>query len=215
MRLCLEPSIVQEEMMRALLRTVVLSSALAVGASAFAADTAKPAEKPTAQDSAKSGVVIPNDEQAFLERLHFANQQEIKLGTLAKEKSTNPQVKQFAENMVTAHTKADAEVTAYAKTKNLALSEPKPMNDAEQKAMDADRAQMDELRSLKGNAFDSAYISAMVGDHDTVLGKLYAGEKQFKGTGTEQLVRKLIPEVSHHRAEAYKLLGQMTPKPAT
>ena len=81
--------------------------------------------------------------------------------------------------------------------------------------MDADKAQADQLRALSGNAFDAAYLSTMVAGHDKVLGMLYAGQKQFKGSGIEPMITKLIPEVTQHRAEAYKLLGQVTPKAAT
>lgn len=198
-------------MLKLWIHSMLIAGSLLASASAFAAD-ARQANKPAAQDAAKTGVVIPNDEEAFLERLHHANQQEVKLGKLAQQKAVSPQVKEFAHHMVTAHTQADQDLMAYAKSKNMSLDEPKPMNEAEQKVMQANEAQAAELNALQGQAFDAAYLSAMVGDHDMVLGKLIAAEKQFKGAGSEQMIRKLIPEVRQHRMEAYRLLGTVTPK---
>ena len=67
-----------------------------------------------------------------------------------------------------------------AQGQGLKLSDmPKPMNDMEKKAMAADKAIMEELQALKGEPFDSCYMSGQVGDHDTTLGKLMAGQQAF------------------------------------
>ena len=48
--------------------------------------------------------MVPTDEKALLERLHYTHQMEIKLGQLAQQNSNNPDVKSFGERMVREHT---------------------------------------------------------------------------------------------------------------
>jgi putative membrane protein len=76
---------------------------------------------------------------------------EVELGRLALQKGTSPQVKQFAQRMVT-----NQELMELAKTQNLDLP---TQVDAKHKA------DMDRLRGVNGTAFDTAYMQHMVQDH--------------------------------------------------
>ena len=46
---------------------------------------------------------------------------EVELGTLAKEKASNPDVKAFGDRMVTDHSKANDELKQWAQQKNVTL----------------------------------------------------------------------------------------------
>ena len=75
----------------------------------------------------------------------------MELGQLVLQKGTAPQVKQFAQRMVT-----NQELMQLAKTQNLDLP---TQVDAKHKA------DMDRLRGMNGTAFDTAYLQHMVQDH--------------------------------------------------
>jgi putative membrane protein len=80
---------------------------------------------------------------------------EVELGQLALQKGTSPQVKQFAQRMVTDHTQANQELMQLAKIQNLDLP---TQVDAKHKA------DMDRLRGMNGTAFDTAHLQHMVQD---------------------------------------------------
>lgn len=192
--------------MKLTIQGFVVVGALVLGGSALAAG--KTDTKGTAD---VRGFVVPTDEKAFLERLHYTNQQEIKLGKLAQQNSTNPDVKSFGERMVSDHTDADQKIMSLAQARGMKLSDtPKPMNDVEKKAMAADKANMEKLQVLKGEPFDSCYMSNMVGDHDETLGKLMAGRQALTGNAQlTSLLDNLTPVIAQHRERAYSILGKL------
>ncbi|WP_434387599.1 DUF4142 domain-containing protein [Melittangium boletus] len=194
--------------MKRMIQGFVVAGALAVSGGALAADKAGTADV--------KGFVVPADAKGLLERLHAANQDEIKQGQLAQQVSQNPDVKTFAEQMVRQHTDADQKVQALAQTKKLKLADmPKPLDDAEKKCMAADKATMDKLKALKGEAFDGAYLAAQLGAHDAVLGKLAAGKQAAMGDAElSALVDELSQSVAQHRQHVYALLGKLSPQGA-
>lgn len=156
------------------------------------------------------GFKVPSDEKAFLERIHYINQSEIKLAKLAQQNSNNPDVKSFADGMVKDHTAMDQKVMSYAQQKGLKLADmPKPLNDMEKKSMAADKATMEELQVLKAEPFDSCYMANQVGGHDAALGKLMAGQKAFTEGQAATLINESIQTVAKHRGHAYSVLGKL------
>jgi putative membrane protein len=84
---------------------------------------------------------------------------EVEMSQLALQKQTSPHVKQFAQQMVTDHTKANEELTQLAKSERMDL--PSQV-DAKHKSA------MERLQGMNGAAFDSAYMH-MVQDHQQVV----------------------------------------------
>src|SRR5207249_11367061 len=113
-------------------------TALALTGAAWADDTGKTTKSTTSSTdtsskSKSSGVACSNDDSAKLREvlgfLHGANEAEIKLGNLAKEKSTNADVKSFADQMVKDHTDADKKLTDLAKKESIDLNAYAATND--------------------------------------------------------------------------------------
>ncbi|QRN95519.1 DUF4142 domain-containing protein [Archangium violaceum] len=199
--------------MKRMIQGFLVAGTLVLGGSALAQQGAKAQGKGGTAEY--RGFVVPTDTKALLERLHYTNQLEIKLGKLAQQNSTNPDVKSFGETMVREHTDADEKLMSYAQSQGIKLADmPKPMNDMERKAMAADKAVTEELQALKGAPFDSCYIANLVGDHDATLGKLLAG-RQAIGTDNAQLttlVDDLTQHVAQHRQQAYSVLSKLNPQ---
>lgn len=194
--------------MKQTIQGFILAGTLVLGGTALAQQAGKENKKGTAE---LRGFVVPTDEKALLERLHYTHQMEIKLGQLAQQNSNNPDVKSFGELMVREHTTADQKLMKLAQDRGLKLSDmPRPMNDMEKKALAADKAIMEELQALKGEPFDSCYISGQVGDHDATLGKLMAGRQALTPNAQlTSLLDEMTQHVSQHRQQAYSVLGKL------
>jgi putative membrane protein len=85
---------------------------------------------------------------------------EVQLGQLALQKSNNDDVKQFAQRMVTDHTKMGDQMKPIAQQIGVKLP------DAPSKK---DQATIAKLQALNGDAFDKAYMKDMVKDHKADL----------------------------------------------
>ncbi len=94
-----------------------------------------------------------------------ANQVDIDAGKLAVSKSTSPQVKDFAQLMVTDHTGVNKAATELV-TKLHVTPEPNATSDSLKKGGGDNVAA---LRKLSGAAFDRAYVEHEVAYHQAVL----------------------------------------------
>ncbi len=81
---------------------------------------------------------------------------EVQLGQLAQDNASSPDVKQFGQQMVTDHSKANDELKALAAQKNITLPQTVGGDKAEK---------INELQQKHGRDFDEAYIDFMVKDH--------------------------------------------------
>jgi putative membrane protein len=113
-----------------------------------------------------------------------SHQAEIDAAQIALATSSNPEVKMFAEQMVTEHSAALAKATALASKLSVV---PEENDDVAALKKDA-AATADRLRALSGADFDKAYVSAMVKDHQGVL---------------DALDRKLIPGAKNPELKKY------------
>jgi putative membrane protein len=88
---------------------------------------------------------------------------EVELAKMAKDHAASAEVKQFADMMVQDHTKAGDELKQIATTYAIPT---------DVKIDDKHRNLMDKLSKLNGADFDKEYMSAMVDDHQDVVGDL-------------------------------------------
>lgn len=103
----------------------------------------------------------PNDqEQIFLARASEAGLAEIKQSQLALDKSTDPQVKDFAQKMIADHTALADKMKPFADKYSVT-----PVD-----AVNPDhQAELDKLSALSDKAFDKEYIASMEKDHRAAL----------------------------------------------
>jgi putative membrane protein len=94
-----------------------------------------------------------------------ANQVDIDAGNLAKKQATNPEVKKFADLMVTDHTGVNKSATALV-TKLKVTPEDNPTSQSLKSGGDAN---LKTLKGLNGAAFDKAYVDHEVTYHQAVL----------------------------------------------
>lgn len=154
-----------------------------------------------AQDMMKSDSKMkPNPDSKFMMMLATGGMNEIGLSQTALSKSTNDDVKQFAQKMVDDHTAAGDELKSLAMSKSVTL----PMEmDAKHKAMNS------KLMGMSGSAFDAAYIKGLVSDHEKTVAMLQKEASSGKDADAKALAAKLLPTVQGHLDMARNLMSKM------
>jgi putative membrane protein len=135
-----------------------------------------------------------------------ANQVDIDAGKLAKSKSTNPKVKDFAQRMVTDHSGVNQSATDLVNK----LDVTPQKNPTSQSLKKGGEKNIAKLKSLKGAAFDKAYIDHEVAYHQQVMGALdktlipSAQNKELKA-----LLIKVRPAFVAHLKHAKRLQASL------
>ena len=124
------------------------------------ADSLNKTKDTTTNVAATGGIAVASDDAKFATTAANGGLAEVALGKLALTKTTNQSIKDFANMMVTDHSKANDALAAIAKAKNITL--PTEPDSAHLK-------KADELSKLSEADFDKQYVSAMVDGHKKTL----------------------------------------------
>jgi putative membrane protein len=126
---------------------------------------------------------------------------EIQLGKLAQSRSNDPTVKQFAATMIQDHTKANAELGALAKRKNLEVPT----------SLDEKHARMVHAVSTKPpSEFDAEYARQMVDAHDAAT-TLFRDAEAVSDKDIAGFAKKTLITIHRHRQLATTLPANRVP----
>jgi putative membrane protein len=114
-----------------------------------------PSMDPQMNNMQQAGQPSPID-RMFVKNAMQGGVAEVQLAQLTLQKSSNDQVKQFAQRMVADHTKMNEQMKPVAQ--QLGVQVPTDVSKKDKKTLA-------ELQGLSGPAFDQAYIKDMVKDH--------------------------------------------------
>lgn len=167
--------------MKLIVGIAALSAALAVPA---AAQTKSPAANPA---STKKTAASPDI--AFAREAAIGGMAEVELGNLAKEKASSPDVKSFADRMVTDHTRAGDELKQWAQSRSIVFP---PELDSKHKML------RDRLARLSGDAFDKAYMREMLSDHQQDVAAFKHEATSGKDPDLKAWARKTLPTLQEH-----------------
>jgi putative membrane protein len=149
-----------------------------------------------AASSALYAQAASDDDKYFVEAAMKGGMAEVDLGQLAVKKGVSEDVKQFGQHMVDDHTRMGEKMKAVAGEIGV---KPPDMTSASDMALKA------KLELLSGDAFDKAYISAMVKDHEDDL----ADFKKEAATGSSPAVKNAARDgetiVARHLAMIRKI----------
>jgi putative membrane protein len=141
-----------------------------------------------------------DDDKKFLSMAAQSDQNEIALSKLASDKATSPDVKAFADKMVTEHTKMTESMKPFADKWGLTP----PMGP------DADhQKELDKLNGLSGKDFDKEYTDQMVSDHTKALTAFTKEAKDTKDAKFRTAVIKGKTAVAAHKNMAYDMKKKM------
>ncbi len=129
------------------------------------------------------------DDRKFVTEAASGGLMEVELGKIAQTNASSPKVKEFGKMMVTDHTKANTELKAVAKTKNVTIA-PAPL-EKEQK-------HIDELKAKKGADFDKAYVDMMVDDHKEDISKFQDEANKGNDADVKAFATKTLPVLNKH-----------------
>lgn len=149
------------------------------------------AARPVAADEKKLG-----DDAKFLKEAISGGMLEVKLGQLAQDKGSDPDVKKLGERMVTDHTKGNKELMALAEKKGLVPS---------RELMPKHQQVWDKLMALRGAEFDRTYTKRMVADHEEDVADFNKEAKSGQDADVRACAAKMLPTLKEHLEMARKV----------
>lgn len=139
----------------------------------------------------------------FMKKAAESDAEEIQLGQLAQEKSSNPQVKSFGERMIKDHSNNDNELKALAHSQHISLPVgllPKAKNEA------------NGLSQLSGTKFDDAYMTYMVQEHTKDVNKFKHMAAMASDPTVKDFAKNSLPVLESHLREAKQIDQQLKSK---
>jgi putative membrane protein len=132
---------------------------------------------------------MTNDDKEFVTMAGMGGLAEVQMGNLALQKASSADVKAFAQRMVADHSKANAELAEFATAKGLAL--------ATELGGDP-RAALEHLTSLSGAAFDKAYMTHMVEDHEKDVAEFDKASTSATDADLKAWAGRTLPTLKEH-----------------
>lgn len=114
---------------------------------------------------------------------------EVKLGQLATEKGSNPDVKVFGQKMIDDHTKANDQLKSIAQEQGVNL--PTSLNGK-------DQATYDRLSRLSGAEFDKQYAKHMLMDHQEDVKDFQKEANNGKDEKVKSFASQTLPVLQQH-----------------
>jgi putative membrane protein len=143
---------------------------------------------PVTEDDANWAVEVAN-----------AGMTEVELSKVAQDKATSQRLKDFANMMVTDHTKAGDQLKQLAATKNITL--PASLSDASQK-------KLDNLSKKTGADFDKAYTHDMLDDHKDAVDKFQKASNDLKDADLKNFATQTLPTIQMHLDSIKAIAGK-------
>ena len=114
---------------------------------------------------------------------------EIQLASLALTRAQNPEVRNFAQQMIVDHSKASDELKPIAAKKSLTL--PLELNNAH-------RLLSAQLAKMSGAEFEREYVKAMVEDHEKDVQAFQAQAGAGTDAEVKEFAAKTLPTLQSH-----------------
>jgi len=127
-------------------------------------------------------------DKSFIKDATEGSQAEINFAKLALAKSKDPNVRKFAERMITDHSKLIAEMRPFTLKYDVKAS-GEPI---------LDHAKYEELKMKSGTDFDRAYVEAMVKDHNDDLNDFIKEENSTSDPQLKATVEKGEKVIREH-----------------
>jgi putative membrane protein len=139
-------------------------------------------------------------DQKFVKNAAAGGMAEVKFGQLAVQKATNPDVKAFGQKMVDDHTTLGNQLMPVAQ--RMGITPPTQLDKK-------DQAEYDRLNALSGDAFDKAYVQAMVADHKKDLRDFKYEASNTNNSDLKQVAQQGAQVIQQHYQMVQKLASQV------
>lgn len=135
-----------------------------------------------------SNSMLKHGDRSFVEKAAKSNLEEIAISRVAAERATNPQVRDFAQMMVSDHTGASSELMSLASTKGLTL----PTKDID----------VDKWQNRSAKSFDEEYMEKMVSDHKDTVDLFEKEAKKGDDAELTAFANRTLPTLQAHLTKA-------------
>lgn len=139
----------------------------------------------------------------FMTKAASGGMLEVELGKAVAAKATTPEAKQFANMMVTDHTKANIELKALAAKKNITL--PATMGEDHQEVYK-------DVTEKTGINMDKEYLREMVQDHEEDVKEFIEASVKATDPDIKAFAKKTTPVLQHHLEQAQKMQAAVKAK---
>jgi putative membrane protein len=139
--------------------------------------------------SVQAMAALSKSDQEFAQKAAAGGLAEVSLAQVAQQNAQSPEVKQFAQRMITDHTQANEELQQLVQQNNLTPpAAPAGKEQAEQKRLSA----------LKGAAFDTEYMRHEVADHGQDIAEFQREAQSGQDPALKAFAQKTLPVLRQH-----------------
>jgi putative membrane protein len=117
-----------------------------------------------------------------------AGMAEVEIAKLAKDRATNPRVKNFAEMMIKDHSAANNDLMTVAREKNVTLPS----------TLGKHQDHLEDLSKKNGVEFDKAYMKMMVNSHEDVVEDFEKCSQNGTDPDVKSFAAQKLPTVRMH-----------------
>lgn len=141
------------------------------------------------------------------DRMFIANMIEhhkgaVDMAKLALSNAKHQELKDMANDIITAQTKEITDMEAWQKAWGYPSSSGEMMMDHSAMGMMADMGQMtEELKGLTGDAFDKEFLSSMIEHHQSAINMAYPGQTNAKHDEVKELTKAIVEAQSSEIAQ--------------
>jgi putative membrane protein len=165
-------------------QAIALTAALMMGAASVAAHAQ----------------AFSDQDKTFLKKATEDNLAEIKLGELTVKTTKNPQVKMFAQKMVTDHTSLLNGIKPVAAKAGVELPTSPSV---------AETAEYAKMKVLTGETYDKSYVKGMVKDHSEDLQKMKTENTATNNPDIKKLTAHAADVIAGHKQMIDGIAGKM------
>lgn len=192
-------------MTKTLLKYPLAVALLFSAAAAFAEtpyDPGKPTSPPmgereNADTPSQAGATessLGHSDRHFIMKAAKMGQEEVDISRVAAQNASNPQVRDFANQLVTQHEQANAELAELASRKGVALSN--------------ETSSLRRWQTKSAQDLDKDYLKTMVSDHEDAI-DLFEKAAKSEDADVAAFARKYLPTLQEHYTQAKNLRKQI------
>jgi putative membrane protein len=147
----------------------------------------------TASSTVAANSKLSHSDRSFFEKAAKSGVKEVTISQAVADRLVNPQIKQFAQMMVSDHSNANSELMALAASKGVVLP-----------AKDTKEMKFEEKWSKKSKGVDEDYMEEMVSDHKDAV-DLFEKAAKSEDPDIAAFARKTLPTLQQHLTMAKDL----------
>jgi putative membrane protein len=153
---------------------------------------------PNGMNAVPAGQTSPED-RVFLKDALQGGMAQVRLGQLALQKSSNPEVKQFAQKMVDDHTRMGDQLKPIAQQIGVKIPDGPSKKD---------KATITKMEALNGDDFDKIYMKDMVKDHKSDLAAFQSEIDHGSNLAVKGAASQDAPIINQHLQMAEQINGK-------